>query len=59
MLACGYMGAKIDSIIHKANSNIASEGKEVNAAHYRMIAQSEYVSTLQPYITVYMWKRTA
>lgn len=51
-------GTNVGGISHNVNNNNTAASKEVSAAHYRMIAQSEYVSTLPPYITVYMWRRT-
>lgn len=52
-------GTNIGGISHNVNSNNTSASKAVSAAHYRMIAQSEYVSTLPPYIAVYIWKRVS
>lgn len=52
-------GTGIGGISHGVNSNNTTASKEVNAAHYRMIAQSEYVSTLPPYIAVYIWRRVS
>lgn len=40
------------------NGNSSASKKTVSAAHIRSISQSEYVSTLPPYLAVYMWKRT-
>jgi hypothetical protein len=52
-------GAYIPNITTAVNNNTATATKSVGVAHYRMIGQSEYISSLQPYITCYMWKRTA
>jgi hypothetical protein len=52
-------GTNIGAITTKINNNTASGTKSVGTSHYRMIGQSEYISSLQPYITCYMWKRTA
>lgn len=52
-------GTNIGGITHGVNSNNTTASKDVSAAHYRMIAQSEYVSTLPPYLAVYVWKRVS
>lgn len=41
------------------NNNATSSTKKVSASHYKATGNAKYTSTLQPYITVYMWKRTA
>lgn len=41
------------------NSAAGESSKSKTANIYRVIADSEYESSLQPYITCYMWKRTA
>lgn len=52
-------GSGIGSKNHNVNNNNDAASKSVSAAHYRMIAQSEYVSTLPPYLAVYVWKRVS
>lgn len=52
-------GTNIGVVTTAVNNNTATGTKSVGATHYRMIGQSEYISSLQPYITCYMWKRTA
>ena len=47
----GYSSATISDVpINPATRDLA---------HYRMIAATSSGNTLQPYVTVYMWKRTA
>lgn len=52
-------GTNIGGFSHNVNSNNTTASKSASAAHYRMIAQSEYISTLPPYLAVYMWKRVS
>lgn len=39
------------------NGGNATSSKSTNMAHYQAIANTSYTSNLQPYITVYFWKR--
>jgi len=42
------------------NSSVTSSSTTArNMYHQRTIGQSEYVSTLPPYLVVYIWKRVA
>ena len=50
-------GDGIGGKTHNVNGNNVTSSKETNAAHYRMIAQNEYVSTLPPYLAIFVWKR--
>lgn len=52
-------GSGVGSKSHNVNSGSSASTKSLSAAHYRMTAQSEYVSTLPPYIAVYIWRRVS
>lgn len=41
------------------NGGNAANSKSVSMAHYQAIANTSYTSNLQPYITVYFWKRVS
>ena len=41
------------------NNNATTSNKEVSMGHYRSTANTSYTSNLPPYLTVYIWKRTA
>lgn len=41
------------------NSSTTSNGVTYSSAHYEAVGNTSYTSNLPPYLTVYMWKRTA
>ena len=49
----GYIGA----MNGESNSNAASGTKTLSASYFRAIAQTEYVSSLPPYYSVYIYRR--
>ena len=54
-------GTSVGSLSMAINGGTTSSyvSANVNVAHYRITANTSATSNLQPYITVYMWKRTA
>lgn len=41
------------------NKSCQSANKELNTNTYKIVSNTSNSSTMQPYITVYMWRRTA
>ena len=41
-----------------ANTSTQSSYNDIDSAYYRLIGQSEYVSSLPPYYSVYIYRRT-
>ncbi len=53
-------GQNYSTEAYQVNNALATSLKSISdGVLYRMIANTSSTSTLQPYITVYMWKRTA
>ena len=41
------------------NSNATTSTKNASAGHYRITSNTSYENNMPPYLTVYMWIRTA
>ena len=52
-------GNLVASYTAQINNNATTSNKNISMEHHRIIANTSATSTLPPYITVYMWKRTA
>ena len=52
-------GESVGTETYQVNNALAGSLKSTSGALYRMTANTSANSSLQPYITVYMWKRTA
>jgi len=52
-------GTHITSYDAPINAAIVESDSSSSIYHYTMIANTSYTSNLQPYITVYMWKRVS
>lgn len=51
------LNSSVGSQSVSVNGGNATSSKSANMAHYQAIANTSYTSNLQPYITVYFWKR--
>lgn len=51
------LNSSVGSQSVNVNGGNATSSKSANMAHYQAIANTSYTSNLQPYITVYFWKR--
>lgn len=53
------LNSSVGSQSVNVNGGNATSSKSANMAHYQAIANTSYTSNLQPYITVYFWKRVS
>ena len=54
-----HLNSSVGSESVNVNGGNATSSKSANMAHYQAIANTSYTSNLQPYITVYFWKRVS
>ena len=53
------LNSSVGSQSVSVNGGNTTSSKSANMAHYQAIANTSYTSNLQPYITVYFWKRVS